>query len=285
MTSSHEYRSYSQVLFLSLSSKGSSSELGFFKKITSLIQKLTHTHVNKRPTTPQHPNSRLLHRRPRPCNLPPPVHRHLPQGGGGGVEFLFGTTLSRVEQDGDGVTVCFTTTTTETRRSPGPRRFDLVVGADGLQSTTRKLVWGEEHDGQRLHSLNFYSAFFSMPRGPTDTMWRRWYHAPGRRGIMVRPDQQRGRTTVFLGVLNETDEKFWNVCGGGGKEKKSDTGTTTKVQAQKVLIREYFQDTGWESERVLQGMMETEDFYYDMVAQVKMERFSKGRVVLLGDAG
>lgn len=206
--------------------------------------------------------------------------------GGKGVEFVFGRTVSRIEQDGDGVTVHFARGLSGEEEGEGEaRRFDLVAGADGLQSTTRKLIWGEEGEGDRLYNLNFYNAFFSMPKGPTDTMWRRWYHAPGRRGIMIRPDQQRGRTTVFLGVLSETDERFASLCGGGGGGGKKKRRKSTNVQAQKDLIREYFQDAGWESERVLQGMMETDDFYYDMVAQVKMEHFSKGRVVLLGDAG
>lgn len=250
------------------------------------------------------------------------------QGGRGGVEFLFGTTLDKIEQDGDGVTVHFatttttptTTTTTPTAagggdvppETPKPRRFDLVVGADGVQSATRKLIWGSGGDEEktRLHKLGFYGAFFSMPRGPTDSAWRRWYHAPGRRGVMVRPDAQRGRTTVFLGVMSEGDGRLADVCGGGGggrerekgeKEEKEKGGKGEKgekeekkgrarsreeeVRAQKELMREYFQDAGWESERVVQGMMGTEDFYYDVVAQVKMEHFSKGRVVLLGDAG
>lgn len=200
--------------------------------------------------------------------------------GGKGVEFVFGNTLDCIEQDGDGVNVHFSQGFEESDRR---KRFDLVVGADGLQSSTRRLVWGEENENSRLHKLNFYGAFFSIPKGPTDTMWRRWYHAPGRRGIMVRPDLQGGRTTVFLGVMNETDHRFSYVCWGSGNKKRTRGGTS--VQAQKELIREYFQDAGWESERVLKGMMETEDFYYDMLAQVRMEHFSKGQVVLLGDAG
>jgi len=50
-------------------------------------------------------------------------------------------------------------------------------------------------------------------------------------------------------------------------------------------MREHFEDVGWESKRVIREMMATDDFYYDAVAQVKMETWSKGRVVLVGDAG
>jgi 2-polyprenyl-6-methoxyphenol hydroxylase-like FAD-dependent oxidoreductase len=185
--------------------------------------------------------------------------------GGAGVEFIFGDTLDELAQDGDRVQV-------RLAKSQQRRTFDLVVGADGLQSLTRRLAWGKDGEPSRLHKLDMYSAFFSIPRGPTDTTWRRWYHAAGRRGIMLRPDQQNNRTTISISIINDKDPRF------------SELATTRNVKAQKELIAEYFHDAGWESKRVLQEMHTAADFYYDMVAQVKLDRLSKGRVVLLGDA-
>lgn len=187
--------------------------------------------------------------------------------GGKGIEYLFGDYLDDIEQVGDKVKVHFA--------KRGQRRsFDLVVGADGLQSRTRSMVWGSDGEEDRLRKLGMYAAFFSMPRGRTDSQWRRWFHAPGRRGIMVRPDEQRDKTTVFMHVINDQDERLPSLAG------KRDG-----VQAQKDIMAEYFRDAGWESERIIKEMMATKDFYYDMVGQVKMDRWSKGRVVLIGDAG
>ncbi|KAI9850490.1 MAG: hypothetical protein M1838_005628 [Thelocarpon superellum] len=186
--------------------------------------------------------------------------------GGAGVEYVFGDSLEGVEQDGDQVHVRFA-------KSGERRSYDLVVGADGLQSQTRNMVWGVEGEKDRLKKLGMYAAFFSMSRAKTDSLWRRWFHAPGRRGIMLRPDQQRGRTTALVSVVNEKDTRLVEVA------------TRGHAKEQKKLMEEYFRGVGWESERVLDEMTATKDFYYDMVAQIKMDRWSKGRVVLLGDAG
>ncbi|KAK3716483.1 hypothetical protein LTR37_006379 [Vermiconidia calcicola] len=188
--------------------------------------------------------------------------------GGAGVEFVFDDSLAKIEQDGQKVHV-------RLAKSGDQRSFDLVVAADGLQSRVRNLVWGTAGEEDRIKRLGMYAAFFSMPSGETDSLWRRWYHAPGRRSIMVRPSDRRDRSTVLMSVINENDEQLRRVAVDG----------KNGVEAQRRLLREYFNDAGWESERILKEMEAANDFYYDMVAQVKMEKWSKGRVVLLGDAG
>ena len=187
--------------------------------------------------------------------------------GGKGIKYLFGDYLETIEQDGEKVHVRFA-------KSKEKRSYDLLVGADGLQSQTRRMVWGKEGETERLKRLGMYGGFFSMPKCPTDGLWRRWFHAPGRRGIMLRPDEQGGKTTVFMQVINEDNRLVVAATEGRGG-----------VEGQKALLEEYFRDVGWESERVIREMKATDDFYYDMVGQVKMDEWSKGRVVLLGDAG
>ncbi|KAI0121305.1 oxidoreductase [Xylariales sp. AK1849] len=188
--------------------------------------------------------------------------------GGAGIEYVFGDCLDQIVQDGSKVRVRFAKT--------GHRRtFDLVVGADGLQSRTRTMVWGSHGETDRVKGLNMYAGFFSIPKAETDSMWRRWFHAPGRRGVMLRPDQQRGKTIALMTVINERDDRFKAVA---ATEHHG-------ADAQKALLEEYFRDAGWESKRVIREMWVTDDFYYDTVGQVKMDRWSKGRVVLLGDAG
>lgn len=189
------------------------------------------------------------------------------QAGGAGIEYIFGDRLEEIEQDGDQVHVCFA-------KSGERRSFDLVVGADGLQSRTRRMVWGTEGEEERLKRLGLYGAFFSMPRSETDSEWRRWYHAAGRRGLMVRPHEDKDKTTIFMSVINEQDQRLIDVA---ARDQGADK--------QKQLMAEYFQDAGWESERCIREMMKTDDFYYDMVGQVKMDKWSKGRVALVGDAG
>ena len=188
--------------------------------------------------------------------------------GGAGIDFIWGDYLSEVDQDGSKVHVKFA-------KSGQRRSYDLVVDADGLQSGLRKLVWGQDSDRDHLKSLDTHAWFFSMPKGPTDTDWRRWFHAPGRRNVMLRPAQQKDRTTVFAFVVNDKDPRLIDAAGKG----------RDALDEQKGLFEEYFQDVGWESKRLLTEMRKTSDFYYDMIGQVQMNSWSKGRVVLLGDAG
>lgn len=188
--------------------------------------------------------------------------------GGRGIEFVNREWLERIEQEGDRVRVVFA-------NSGEKRSFDLVVGADGLQSLTRKMVWAKEGDEDRLKRIGAYGGFFSMPRGETDSLWRRWYHAPGKKGIMVRPGDRPDRSTVFMIVVNDGDARLRDVARAGSRS----------VAGQKALLSEYFRDAGWESERIVSKMNAADDFYYDAIAQVKMDGWGRGRVVLLGDAG
>jgi 2-polyprenyl-6-methoxyphenol hydroxylase-like FAD-dependent oxidoreductase len=188
--------------------------------------------------------------------------------GGEGIEFVNRDCLESLEQDADKVRVVFA-------NSGEKRCYDLVVGADGLQSLTRRMVWGSEGEEERTKRIGAYGGFFSMPKGETDSLWRRWYHAPGKLGIMVRPSDKPDRSTVFMIVVNDKDARFREVAKVGGRS----------VAGQKELLGEYFQNAGWESERIVTEMKAADDFYYDVLAQIKMDSWSKGRVVLLGDAG
>ena len=188
--------------------------------------------------------------------------------GGRGIEFVNREWLESLEQDGERVRVVFA-------NSGEKRSFDLVVGADGLQSLTRKMVWGMDGEEERFKRIGAYGGFFSMPKGETDSLWRRWYHAPGKRGIMVRSSDRPDRSTVFMIVVNDSDARFQDVAKVGSRS----------VASQKALLSDYFKDAGWESERIVSEMNAADDFYYDAIAQVKMDSWSKGRVVLLGDAG
>ena len=53
---------------------------------------------------------------------------------------------------------------------------------------------------------------------------------------------------------------------------------------QKAWLRETFADAGWQAPRVLRGMEATDDFYFDVLRQVRLPQWSKGRIALMGDA-
>lgn len=265
---------------------------------------------------------------------------------GHGVEFIFGDSLAELQQqaqmptdietksEGDRVRVRFT-------KSGETRQFDIVVGADGLQSRTRALAWNSEYilatankaaqsiDGQTngaqvrrrtpnesetkdpivaaikgdsnesgadpyLKPLHVYAAFYSIPASllegkdyPTgsaesddfDDGWRRWYHAPGRKSVMVRPSDDKTRLTVLMTVIDLENQDRRLPSAAIVKEDRN-----SAVANQKQLMQEYFQDAGWVCAKLVDGVLAADDFYYDIVAQVKMNSWWNEKVCLLGDA-
>ncbi len=77
-----------------------------------------------------------------------------------------------------------------------------------------------------------------------------------------------------MSLVNEDDPRLVDVSRG-----------YEKMQKQKQLLDDYYRGLGCETERVLWETWATKDFYYDSIAQVRVERWCRGRVVLLGDAG
>lgn len=169
--------------------------------------------------------------------------------------YRFGDSITGVEQDDDGATVIFA--------SGAAERYDLVIVAEGVGSRTRELVFAGEN---KPRWMNLTIAYFTIPwQADDDHLWR-WYNAPGGRSVSLRPDRH-GTARAMLSVQQPP---------GGEQDWDADR--------QKAWLRERFADAGWQSERVLAGMEATEDFYFDVLRQVRMPRWSKGRIVLTGDA-
>ncbi|KAK5108733.1 hypothetical protein LTR62_007880 [Meristemomyces frigidus] len=85
------------------------------------------------------------------------------------------------------------------------------------------------------------------------------------------------------------DPKLWSaymfVVDPQGKNKKVALAGQEGTEKQKELIAEVCEGVGWECPRLLEAMRKTEDFCYVSIARVWMERWIKGRVVLVRDAG
>jgi 2-polyprenyl-6-methoxyphenol hydroxylase-like FAD-dependent oxidoreductase len=175
----------------------------------------------------------------------------------GGTEYVFGDSITGLDDDGDGVTASF-------ERS-APRRFDLVVGADGLHSAVRALVFGPEEACTR--DLGLYGCWFTAPAGIELDRWFRMHNLPGGRVASVRPGRLPGEVKAGLSFRS-----------GPLPYDRAD------VAAQKELVAARFADAGWELPRLVAAMHEATDFGFDSTAQVHLPTWSRGRVVLLGDA-
>ncbi|WP_052229688.1 FAD-dependent monooxygenase [Streptomyces sp. CT34] len=186
----------------------------------------------------------------------------LRQAAGPGIEYLFGDSIHSLVQHDDGVQVRFT--------SGAERSFDLVVGADGLHSATRRLVFGPESD--HLHSIGTYVAAWSAPNHLGLDRWE-IFHGPGGDGVwgcMAMTVRDNSELRVFVGF--HSDEPTEQLL-------------PRDIAAQKQLVAERCTGLQWEVPRFLKAMWETDAFHYDVVAQIRMDHWSHGRVALLGDAG
>ena len=172
------------------------------------------------------------------------------------ASYRFGEHVTAIDQNEESVLVTFA--------GGSQQRFDAVIVAEGVGSSTRDLVFAGENDPKWM---DLTVAYFTIPRTARDDRMWRWYHAPGGRSVSLRPDCN-GTTRALLSVHKPpTDELEW------------DTGR------QKQWLREQFADAGWESERVLEAMEGSDDFYFDVLRQVRMPRWFDRRVALTGDAG
>lgn len=175
----------------------------------------------------------------------------------GEVRTIFGETVRTIEQDQDGVQVGF-------RHAPA-ERFDLAVGAGGLHSPVRGLVFGP--DGRHEKYLGYYAASFTAAGYPhQDPGAYVGYAAPGRQ--VSRYALRDGRTAFFFVFASNS---------------KLAVGPHD-LSAQKRILRERFGQDRWECPEILAALDGSSDLYFDPVSQVRMERWSDRRVALVGDA-
>ena len=173
------------------------------------------------------------------------------------TEVIFGDEISGLEQERDGVNVTF--------QRGSPRRFDLVIGADGLHSNVRHLVFGPEHHFEQ--SLGYTAAAFeAQGYRPRD---EDVYIVHNKPGCMLARLALRDDRSLFLFVF---------------ADNARDVTSTHGVEAQKVLLQSRFRGNGWESARILDELERSDDLYFDRVSQIHMQAWSRGRIALVGDA-
>ena len=188
-----------------------------------------------------------------------------------GVEYLFGDSITAIHQEPDGVAgagaagggVAGGGLTVEFENA-APRRFDLVVGADGLHSNTRRLVFGPEE--QYVDHLGMYLGVFSQENYLGLDKWQTWFN-DGVVGGAVMTVRDNTELRVYLGFGSEPIDYDYR-----------------DTRAQKQLIADHVTGFGWEVPGFIERMWKSDDFYFDAMAQIKMDAWSEGRVVLLGDA-
>lgn len=171
------------------------------------------------------------------------------------VKYVFGKYITAIHQDSGKVEVTFSDNHSEW--------FHLLIAADGVRSTTRKIIFGNEPE---LKFLGLYNAWYTIPRIERDTQWARWYTAQGSRVMVLRPDNH-GTIRASFSFLSD-DEKFLS---------QSDS-------EQKKVLKDKLSGAGWEEDRLMKEIDDNNEVYFDGISQVKAPRWFDGRTGMIGDA-
>jgi 2-polyprenyl-6-methoxyphenol hydroxylase-like FAD-dependent oxidoreductase len=143
------------------------------------------------------------------------------------------------------------------------RLFDLVIGADGLHSRVRSLVFGKQNKFEN-HLGYTVAAFEADGYRPRD---ENIYVMHGQPGRMVGRFALHDDKSLFLFVFSTGNEDL-----------------PTSLADQKRALREIYGKVDWECADILQALERSTELYFDSVSQIRMPRWSSGRVALVGDS-
>lgn len=173
------------------------------------------------------------------------------------VSCFFNRKIDAIDQDEGGVSVAYVDGTHE--------KYDLVIGADGIHSKTRRLVF--DKDEYDVVSLGSYISIFDIPN------YLNLHHTE----VLCEANEKLASITC--------DHDETTAQAGFMFRSKQVLNNSRDKSEQMQFLKETFQGFGWEANKLLALMPKSNDFYFDMIAQIKMHEWTKGRVALLGDAG
>ncbi|MFD4668330.1 FAD-dependent monooxygenase [Lentzea sp. NPDC058450] len=167
------------------------------------------------------------------------------------VEYVFGDSITSIGQDGD-----------VTFEVGAPRRFDLVIGADGLHSNVRRLVLGEVEK-------TFVGAYLAVLSVPRDV------GVPGAMTGHIGP----GRMAAVYGARHLTDARALFLF------RSAELAYHHRdVARQKELLREAFAGLNPQVDAWMRYLDDDRAFYFDSITQLRGDTWLRGRVALVGDA-
>ncbi|WP_405658414.1 FAD-dependent monooxygenase [Streptomyces sp. NBC_01166] len=175
------------------------------------------------------------------------------------TEYVFGKSVEGFEQDQHKVIAHFSDS------SSG--EFDLLIGSDGQGSRIRRALLPQGFDP--YWRVGIHMAYWFVPRIASDSNIRDTYMIPKGRQIMRRSHNQT-ETQVYFVMREES--------------KEASAIHRAPVERQQSFWADRFRDAGWQTERFIEGMRTSPFFYSQEIAQVRTDTWSKGRVVLAGDA-
>jgi 2-polyprenyl-6-methoxyphenol hydroxylase-like FAD-dependent oxidoreductase len=155
----------------------------------------------------------------------------------------FNQSIDRIKQRKGDVEVQFKDGRTE--------YYDLAIGADGLHSTTRRMVFDE--DEYKLNNLGACFSVFSIPN----------YLNLNHTEVQCEANQK------LMSITSDKNPKIAEAAFMFRVQKV--LNNIRDENEQKRFLSDTFQGFGWETSKILELMLDSDDFYFDSVTQVKMQ--------------
>jgi 2-polyprenyl-6-methoxyphenol hydroxylase-like FAD-dependent oxidoreductase len=173
------------------------------------------------------------------------------------TEYVFGDSVAGLTETADGVDVTF--------ERGAPRTFDLVIGADGIHSNVRKLVFGPE--ARFVRHLGYYVACWDVPNHLGVGAESLMYNVPGKLASMAGDRHDSAKASAFF--IFQSEQLDYD---------------RRDLDQQKKLIADAYQGVGWETPRLIESLWHSAELYFDSISRADLDPWSRGRISLVGDA-
>ncbi|SMY28955.1 unnamed protein product [Zymoseptoria tritici ST99CH_1A5] len=205
----------------------------------------------------------------------------------GVIEYRYGSTLTSLSQSSSSVTA--------TLSGPGGEEttesFLAVIGADGMNSTVRRLAFSPEVTKNCYRPIGSqWTAFFSIPAEERDGEDSVLQQGVGCRTVLIRPIRTASSSSTSS-APSGTGKAEGRMCScylvktsHSPELAKSATKPRQQALQKEIFTRLFASFPGSLRSRVLSGLRTTSDFYVAQTAQIHLPTWSSGRVALVGDA-
>ncbi len=174
----------------------------------------------------------------------------------GSCKYIFNNSIKSIQQNSNELSVEFS--------SGKSGQFDLLVGADGIHSNVRSIVFGKES----LFSHNLGDYFVAICSIETDLPLHQHEFFYSKKDKLFNVYCTEGQNTKALFVFRAPGLTY----------------DYKEIKQQKEIVSKIYADGEWEIPNMLKSMNQSSDFYFDAVKQIRMDKWFKGRTVVIGDA-
>lgn len=164
--------------------------------------------------------------------------------------------------------------------SAEPSSYDVVIGADGIGSRIRGLIFSKEVNESCFRNTDTYAAYYFMDVDPKERLsMSKIQHGANGRTIWLRPINKEGTraSCYFLTTTTTADATDYS-------DRLRQAAESSSTQQQIATLTDMYSGLRGLGPQAVTGMQHSTDFYFSRITQVNLPIWSVGRCALVGDA-